>query len=221
MLDDLFHKDILNCKRCELSWKEPKDYNSKPEWELPPQWQFWAKNKFPCRGNVYYTLYRFDPIRRMEPNVVFVGLRPSTGHIPSISDILFANALIECGLAREKFSMDGDRFIYYETDVLVTDLICCRGLAKEKINAKHVKTCIDYLIAQFKLLEKYYGSIPKIIAIGTITKHKLELKGVRRHLQEIGTKIMATVPHYGRRRKPEEYIKEFKNTLRKERIVFK
>ncbi|MEM2185182.1 MAG: hypothetical protein QXD79_07440 [Candidatus Methanomethylicia archaeon] len=222
MLDDLFYKDIMNCRRCEFSQREPKHYNSKPEWNLPPQFQFWAKNKFPCKKDVYYTMYQLNPTRWVEPNVVFVSLRPSTGHIPSISDIIFANALIKHGLAKERFNMDGDRFVYYETYVLVTDLICCRGPAKEMVEARHVEACIGHFIKQLEILKEYYGKIPKIIAIGkSITEPKLKLESVKKYLQEVGTKVIGTVPHYGRQKNPEEYIKKFDEALNKNRITFK
>jgi len=114
-------------------------------------------------------------------DIIFVTLRPSTAWVPDTADFILANALKANGLVKERFELEGDTFIFYE-GVLVTDLIKCRGKAKEAVK-RIPENCLMFLNEELAIIRECSKKEPRIIAVGRDTqrllyKHKSEL-GVR------------------------------------------
>jgi len=107
-----------------------------------------------------------------------VTLRPSTAWAPDTADFLLASALKANGLVRERFEIEGDTFIFYE-GVLITDLIKCRGKAKEVIR-NVPKNCLTFIKEELAIVRECSKREPRIIAVGRdaqrlLYKHKSEL----------------------------------------------
>jgi len=159
---------ILECKACGFV----RSFNGEsiPEHGLSPKWCWWFRNKYPCvNGRVKHYIF-FD--YNGSSNLVFVSLRPTTGWLPDTADVFLANALREFGLAAERYEAVGDTFIYYESSVLVTDLIKCRGKAKQKVEYIP-EACLQFFVEELNIVRKYTGREPLIIAIGEKTRDLL------------------------------------------------
>jgi uracil-DNA glycosylase len=147
---------------------------SLPEHNLPPHWSWWFRNKWPSERNLYYTFFRWNGFS----DIIFVTLRPSTAWAPDTADFLLASALKANGLVRERFEIEGDTFIFYE-GVLITDLIKCRGKAKEVIR-NVPKNCLTFIKEELAIVRECSKREPRIIAVGRdaqrlLYKHKSEL----------------------------------------------
>ncbi|MCL7389377.1 MAG: uracil-DNA glycosylase family protein [Thaumarchaeota archaeon] len=166
---------IQECTKCNFSKSFEKE--SLDEHNIPPHWSWWFKNKWPSKRNFYYTFFKPDG----STNIVFITLRPSTEWVPGTADFFLANALKANSLVRERFELEGDTFIFYE-GVLVTDLIKCRGKAKEDVK-RIPENCLMFLNEELAIIRECSKKEPKIIAVGEraqelLYKHGSEL-GVR------------------------------------------
>lgn len=94
---------------------------------------------------------------------MLIALRPSTGDFPSNADMLLAEALIESGLARSVFELDRQALVYYE-GVFLTDIIKCRGPAKEEVKSLP-ESCKAYLRRELQIV-----CPDRIIAMGGQTR---------------------------------------------------
>ena len=149
---------IQGCMECGFA--RSLNGESLPEHNLNSHWSWWFKNKWPIERELYYTLFKWDE----SSDIVFTALRPSTSWIPDTADIFLANALRANGLVRERFKLEDDTFIFYE-GVLITDLIKCRGKAKEAVKSIP-KNCLEFLKSELAIVRKCSEREPRIIAIG-------------------------------------------------------
>jgi len=192
---------ISSCEVCKHDSEILKNKLHLPsEWSTTHHWAFWAPNPFPTEKRKYYTLYHFNPVGRPPPKLILVGLNPSSGLVPSKNDMVFARALIELKIVREKFEWEKvkyqeqdsekETFIYYETEVLITDLYNC--IIKGEL--KNIpRKCFEHLIKQIEVIDKYIKSTQKlkIVPIGQKVMDWLK--------SEVGNKYEITnkIYHYG------------------------
>jgi len=186
-----------------------------PEHGLSSHWSWWFRNKWPIEGGFYYTFFKWDGFS----NVVFITLRPSTEWVPDTADFFFANALKVNGLVREVFKFEGDTFIFYE-GVLVTDLVKCKGKAKEVVE-KVPEKCLAFIREELDIVRKYSGREPRIIAVGKKSRELLY-----EHRIDIGIKAYKSVDDIpwiylhnyaewqGKRMKRIEAFKKYVNQIR-------
>jgi uracil-DNA glycosylase len=150
------------------------DGESLPEHGLPPHWSWWFRNKWPSGRSFYYTFFRWDG----SSDIVFAALRPSTAWVPDTADFLLANALKASGLVKERYELEGDTLVFYE-GVLVTDLIKCRGKAKEAVRSIP-RNCLSFFKEELAMVRERSGRWPRIIAVGQearrlLHKHRSDL----------------------------------------------
>jgi len=186
-----------------------------------PQWLYWWENEFLSQGAPRpASIDKYVPFRyNGNSKIMFVALRPSTEDFPSNADMLLAEVLIECRLAQLVFGVDKEALVhkealvYYE-GVFVTDIIKCRGLAKEKVE-RIPESCKSYLRRELEIIRPH-----RIIAMGRQTRDILW--GIR---NEIGLgncfRTVEDIPwrwHYAyafRRRKIKEYREQFSEIVAK------
>ncbi|RLE90127.1 MAG: hypothetical protein DRN04_15545 [Thermoprotei archaeon] len=154
-------KRIDNCKECYFV----NSFNNEsiPEHRLSSHWSWWFKNKFPCEKELYYTFFKYNG----RSNIVLITLRPSTEWgVADTAGFMLANALKACGLVEEVLELIGDTFVFYE-GILVTDLVKCRGSAKEARKMKTLpRACINFLREEFNMVRECSGEEPKIMVMG-------------------------------------------------------
>lgn len=133
---------------CEYKVKFRELYNRAP-WFFPLRNEvkgFLGNGEVKCDGKVC--------------KIVFVCIRPSTGTFPSEADDLFYGLLRDCGFK----------------DAHVTDLIKCRGKAKEtdaETIEKMAKNCLRFLEEEIKIIDP-----DLIVAVGgnkTLSEHLKKL----------------------------------------------
>jgi len=173
---------IQECVECDFS----RSFNgeSLPEHNIDPHWSWWFKNKYPTEHELHYILFKWDE----SSNIVFTALRPSTSWIPDTADIFLANALKANGLVREIFKLEDNTFTFYE-GVLITDLIKCRGKAREAVKSIP-NNCLEFLKNELAIVRECSGKEPRIIAIGReaqklLYKHRGEIGIEYRRIDEI------------------------------------
>ncbi|MEL9941006.1 MAG: hypothetical protein QW348_06855 [Ignisphaera sp.] len=176
--------EVMNCNFVGCPYRGSWDSEKLSEHSLSNKWCWWFKNKFPCGKDVYYILFRYTG----ELNGVIVALRPTGAWIIDTANIYLANALKRLGLVEERFAMEKDTFVYYDSRILVTDLIKCKGKAEEKIRDVP-KPCLEFLKKELELVKKITGKEPVVIAMGgeserLLKKHRSAL-GIKNPIQRI------------------------------------
>jgi len=225
LLEELQNR-IKKCNACDFV-KSFKD-ESIPEHKMDSQWSWWFKNKFPCEKEIYYTFFKYDG----KSNIILVTLRPSTGWVVDTADFMLANALKACGLVRERFELVGDTFVFYE-GILVTDLIKCRGLAKEAKDRRSIEkalqsACIKFLREEFDIVRECSGKEPKIFTMGKSGRYQRLVRDILwKYKDELGIEIKSKedipcisfhssmVRASGKYNRYIEYVNEIRNALRK------